>query len=30
MNVATGKSKDVSSLTYILSLIFLIKFFLVA
>ena len=30
MNVATGKSKDVSALTYILSLIFLIKFFLVA
>ena len=29
MNVATGKSKDVSALTYILSLIFLIKFFLI-
>lgn len=30
MNVATGKTKDVSALTYILSLIFLVKFFLVA
>jgi len=30
MKVVTGKAKDVSALTYILSLIFLIKFFLVA
>ena len=30
MKVVTGKAKDVSALTYILSLIFLVKFFLVA
>ena len=30
MKVVTGKAKDVSALTYVLSLIFLIKFFLVA
>lgn len=30
MKVFTGKAKDVSVLTYIISLIFLIKFFLVA
>ena len=30
MKVVTGKAKEVSALTYILSLIFLIKFFLVA
>ena len=30
MKVVTGKAKEVSTLTYILSLIFLIKFFLVA
>ena len=30
MNVATGKAKDVTPLTYVLTLIFLVKFFLVA
>ena len=30
MKVVTGKAKEVSALTYVLSLIFLIKFFLVA
>ena len=30
MKVVTGKAKEVSTLTYILSAIFLIKFFLVA
>ena len=30
MKVVTGKAKEVSTLTYILSLIFLVKFFLVA
>ena len=30
MKVVTGKAKEVSALTYVLSLIFIVKFFLVA